>query len=462
MPSLGSLPTQIGRYKIVRRLGAGGMGTVFEAQDESLRRRVALKLPDAKKEDVELVTRFRREAEAAARIQHPNICTIYDVGDHHGIPYLVMALVEGRSLADFGHDGEALPLGKTLALVLRLAETLQEAHKQGVVHRDLKPANVLLNPRGEPVIVDFGMALLGDDVRTRMTKAGQPVGTYVYMAPEQARGDVKRMDHRCDVYGLGLILFELLTNRRAFDGTLFEILRDIEEVGVPPLRRLRPNLPKSLERVCTRATAKEIDHRYKAMTDFAVDLAPFVQDRRPDPAPAPRSPWPWLVGGQLAVLGSAAGVAALTDQLPALALAPAALMLAPAAALALVRSRSQAADLPPDPAADTSPPRAPDTDNAPRRRDAEPPAGGERQTLAAELAELRKKYERVTKWLAKSNLSHTYLQPVLVVGPRYVGKTSLVMQWHVPWDYSATDPTKAHRVCEVPVTKFDEKERVPH
>ncbi len=214
-------PRPFGRYRLLKRLGEGGMGSVYLAEDTALGRRVALKIPlFGAEESAEGRERFYREARAAATLDHPYLCPVYDVGEIDGQLYLTMAYIEGKSLAE-SLRGEGLPPRQVAALVGKLAVALEAAHAKGVVHRDLKPANVMIKASGqrrEPVIVDFGLARRDDADAVRVTKTGQVMGTLGYMAPEQVRGD-KTIGPACDVYALGVMLYELLTGRLPFNGS---------------------------------------------------------------------------------------------------------------------------------------------------------------------------------------------------------------------------------------------------
>jgi predicted Ser/Thr protein kinase len=216
------LPEQFGRYRIVQRLGQGGMGSVYLAEDTRLGRRVALKVPEFKPNDgPEARQRFLEEARAAATLDHPYLCPVYDAGEIGGRPYLTMAYIEGQSLAALV-GAKGWPARQVAALVGKLALAMQAAHAQKVTHRDLKPANIMIKMTGaqrEPVIVDFGLARRDDPDDVRLTRSGQVLGTIGYMAPEQLRGDPGAIGPACDIYALGVILYELLTGRLPFRGS---------------------------------------------------------------------------------------------------------------------------------------------------------------------------------------------------------------------------------------------------
>ena len=232
------LPESFGRYHIIRRLGKGGMGAVYLAEDTELQRQVALKVPFTSSETSDLVLdRFRREARAAATLRHPNICPIFDVGEHDGVQYLTMAFIDGRSLSEELRAHQPLPVRRALEIVKRIALALQAAHEQGVTHRDLKPANVMIDERGEPVVMDFGLARRGD-AGDQLTQTGHLVGTPSYMAPEQFKGDPGAVGPACDIYSLGVVLYVLLTGETPFSGDVLTIASKIAlESPEPPSQR---------------------------------------------------------------------------------------------------------------------------------------------------------------------------------------------------------------------------------
>jgi serine/threonine protein kinase/class 3 adenylate cyclase len=264
------LPSQLGRYRILKRLGSGGMASVFLAHDTELDRQVALKVPhfDPKQEQ-ELLERFSREARAAANLHHPNICPLYDVGRIDDIPYLTMAFIEGQTLAQSMEPGKPWPQRDAAALVQTIALTLEDAHSHGIVHRDLKPSNIMLNSRGEPIIMDFGLARRTDRPEQPLTVVGHVVGTPAYMPPEQVRGDAAVMGPASDIYSLGVILYELLTGRLPFQGSLTALLAQILHEQPPPAGQHRADLDPTLEAICTRALAKQAADRFPSMAHLA-------------------------------------------------------------------------------------------------------------------------------------------------------------------------------------------------
>jgi predicted Ser/Thr protein kinase len=293
-------PSKFGRYQILHTLGHGAMGAVYLAYDAQLDRRVALKIPQFSADDgPEIRQRFLCEARAAAAIEHPNICPVYEVGEIDGAPYLAMAYLQGQPLGRLLQPQTALPQRQAADLVRRLALALQEAHDHGVVHRDLKPSNIIINQRGEPVIVDFGLARRLRQGDIRLTRIGQPVGTPGYMSPEQVVGAVEQMGPACDVYSLGVILYQLLTGRLPFDGPIAEVLGQILHRPPTPPSHHRPDLNPRLEAACLKALSKNRSDRHASMKDFAAPLKDYLDSGPPPGAPVhPESLNPISVGGR--------------------------------------------------------------------------------------------------------------------------------------------------------------------
>ncbi|HJZ54100.1 MAG TPA: serine/threonine-protein kinase, partial [Gemmataceae bacterium] len=263
-------------YEVEAVLGQGGAGVVFRARNLRLGRRVALKmlLAGAYAGPTEL-GRFQREAEAVAGLCHPNIVQIYEVGDHEGRPYFTMELVDGGNLAQKLTTAPP-PVRRAAELVASLADAVAVAHSAGIVHRDLKPANVLLTPDGIPKISDFGLArrVAGEE---RLTWNGTAVGTPSYMAPEQASGNTGRIGTATDVYGLGAVLYELLTGRPPFrGGTALETFQQVlsDEPVCPS--RLNPRVPRDLETVCLKCLQKDPQRRYSSAADLTEDLRRYL------------------------------------------------------------------------------------------------------------------------------------------------------------------------------------------
>ncbi len=266
--------TRLGRYLILELLGSGGMGAVYRVRDEKLERDVAIKmLTDGLLTSDEARRNFHREALALAKLNHPRIAAVYDVGEHGGLDYIVMELVQGESLAARLRSG---PLGvkEATGIALQVAEALQEAHENGVIHRDLKPANVMITPKGNAKVLDFGIAKLlalpGTDSTLTMTETGQLLGTPLYMSPEQALG--RSVDARTDLWSLGVLYYEALTGRAPFDGkTGLAILHAIAESPFRPACETTPGLPVQAEQIVARALEKDPARRYQSAADMMRD-----------------------------------------------------------------------------------------------------------------------------------------------------------------------------------------------
>ena len=281
------IPERIGAYSIVSVLGAGGMGMVFEAEQQQPRRRVALKVVRPGMATPRLLRRFELEAEALGRLQHAGIAAIHEAGmadtPFGRLPYLAMELIEGQPL-DRHCEERALPLRARVDLLARVCDALQHAHAHGVIHRDLKPTNVLVDAAGNPKLVDFGIARLEAPAteRTPVTLEGQLVGTLRYMSPEQLRGDAGEIDARADVYAVGAIGFELIARRPPLllDGcSLVEAARLVESADPPSLTAIAPGCPVDLELILARALEKEPTRRYASAAELADDLRRFLDER---------------------------------------------------------------------------------------------------------------------------------------------------------------------------------------
>lgn len=312
-----SLSMRIGDFELIRQLGRGGMGIVYEAKQLSLSRRVALKLlPITSSLDARMIARFQHEARAAAALAHPNIVPVLMVGDDAGVHYYAMHLVEGLSLDEvielvraarvearrpsyvaspepLRSDGCLVPLATNLSdyikQVLRIglaaADALAAAHRAGVIHRDIKPSNLMVEPGGKTWITDFGLARLHDV--SSLTQSGDLVGTLRYMSPEQARGTAGSIDHRTDIYSLGATLYELLTLHPAYsDYVGSQLLQQIASGPPVSIRKLCPEIPREVELVLCRAMAHQRDERYASASDFAADLARLIEGE-PIPATLP-------------------------------------------------------------------------------------------------------------------------------------------------------------------------------
>ena len=257
----------VSHYRILEKLGEGGMGVVWKAEDTKLRRTVALKfVPSDAAGDPELCTRFRQEAQAAAALSHPNVCTVYEIDEECG--FLAMEFVEGET-AQARVRQRPLPLPEALDIAVQAAQGLQAAHEKGVVHRDIKSANLMVTPQGTVKIMDFGLARLTG--RTRVTKTGAALGTPAYMSPEQAQG--KAVDRRSDLWSLGVVLYELVTGQLPFKGdTEAAVVHSLLHDDPEPVTGLRAGLPLELDRVIGKALAKDPGERYQHAEDFLVDV----------------------------------------------------------------------------------------------------------------------------------------------------------------------------------------------
>jgi eukaryotic-like serine/threonine-protein kinase len=312
--------TRLGPYEILARIGAGGMGVVYRARDGRLERDVAIKvLPLGLLTDEGARKRFRKEALALAKLNHPNIAAVYDVGEETGADYLVMECVPGKSLAEETRSG-SLPEKEATALGLQIATALEEAHEQGIVHRDLTPANIMVTPKRQAKVLDFGLAKIlrpmGEaSVAERFTQTQNLAGTLPYMAPEQLQGEP--IDARTDIHALGLVLYEMASGRRLFQQNSIPQLTDaiLHQPPVTP-RAFNARLSPELERIILKCLEKEPDNRYQSAKELGVDLrrlgAPATSTGVVAPGPASkkshRTRWKVLTG--VAVLASAAAVGA--------------------------------------------------------------------------------------------------------------------------------------------------------
>ncbi|MHB1412087.1 MAG: protein kinase domain-containing protein, partial [Thermoleophilia bacterium] len=243
------------RYEIVKRLGSGGMADVYLARDTHLGREVAIKILYKRyARDEEFVARFRREAQAAAGLNHPHIVSIYDRGEADGSYYIAMEYLEGKSLKDLIAQKGSLPPDKAIFVAEQILQALQFAHEHNVIHRDIKPHNIVISGRGEVKVTDFGIARAGTSAK--MTETGSILGTAQYLSPEQAKG--KAVEQGSDLYSLGVVLYEMLTGRVPFEGEnpVAIALKHLSDVPVPP-QALKPGIPDNLNTVVMKALAKD-------------------------------------------------------------------------------------------------------------------------------------------------------------------------------------------------------------
>jgi eukaryotic-like serine/threonine-protein kinase len=276
----------ISHYQIIEKIGAGGMGEVYLAEDTKLNRKVALKfLSPFLCQDEACRQRFEREAQAAAKLDHPNIVTVYEVGEYQGRPFFAMQYIEGRSLHEHASHNQ-LSIPQLLEIGIQIAEGLLAAHEKGVMHRDIKPANVLIDSHGRARILDFGLAsVAGAD---QLTKAGSTLGTVGYMSPEQICGE--HVDQRTDIFALGVVLYELIAGKLPFMGSNDAVtLHNITETEPEPLARYKSEVPGGLQTIISKALAKNKNLRYQHMDDLLADLKwirqkPASQDRTTQPS----------------------------------------------------------------------------------------------------------------------------------------------------------------------------------
>ncbi len=280
----------VSHYRVLSKLGGGGMGVVYEAEDLRLGRHVALKfIPDHLVKDQRSLERFTREARAASQLNHPNICTIHDIEDNGGHPFIVMEKLEGESLKQRIH-GKALELDDLLEIAVQVADALAASHAKGIVHRDIKPANIFLTPNGQVKVLDFGLAKLAKDqsvgtttdssLEESLTQVGVIPGTAVYMSPEQARSE--DLDVRSDIFSFGVVLFEMATGKKPFTGTnVVTTLHAVINSKPASPRSINPSVPVELETIIGKAMEKDRNQRYKNATEMKADLVRLKKGTEP-------------------------------------------------------------------------------------------------------------------------------------------------------------------------------------